>query len=414
MAKCFNHGMWGQLFLCPAYCFIIALTRIRKGNIKAAWVIPFIMGFFAYLFPPFADFARAYDQVIQLKDLPLSQVIILRGDIVVTTFEYLFLKLNLPIEIFRFIYTFTAYYYITKIFIDVAQSKKFKLNNKQKYLIWIFLFMQIDFFAYIDNIRTIFVRIMIVYCAYQYYFNNSDKHRYYSLILVIVHYAYFPIIGLFFISKYFNLRLTRKRKLLFLYFFFFSSSFSQFIDLSSLFSLINFGDTINSRIISYTEGEWSADGDSLNSMSKLYHIYVFLLSISSYYNIYLFYKSKKIFKINTFLIMLLCLCVPFSMIPVMYGRYIGFLHIFIAFYIFQSYLYKGISKRHFKICLLLYGFNTILNIYSNWNCLVNGNIIFLLFPIPILLFQTYNFSNWCKLHLADDFNKIINGNFLSR
>ena len=54
------------------------------------------------------------------------------------------------------------------------------------------------------------------------------------------------------------------------------------------------------------------------------------------------------------------------------------------------------------------------NVYANWNCLVNGNIIFLLLPVPLAIFQTYDFLEWCKFRLTDDFNDFINKSIFSR
>lgn len=404
--------LWVELFISPAWCFISSISQIRRGNISAIWTIPYIMGLIAFLFPPFADFARSFSRVYEGQDLPLVQVILLCGDIVLPTFEYVFLKLGIPIEFFRFLYTFVVYHIINKIFVDL--TSKYQLPQKKFFYVWVFLFMQIEFFAYIDNIRTIFVRLMLLYCGYQYFINNLNKYRYWACLLCVVHYAYFPIIFLFFISKYLKFKVTRIKKIVLIFSILFSSSLSNYIDLVSFVQTINMGNEINNRIVSYTTGEWSADGDSMNSYSRLYYIYVFLIQISVYLLWYIYAKMKFNFRLENFIVPLALLCFICGSIPVMAGRYIGFFNVYVALLVLIGYLENKITNNQMRFYIMSCIFTTFVNVYSNWNCLVNGHVFYLLFPVPIALFQTYDFVEWCTLHLTDDFNKIINGNFLSR
>ena len=48
--NCFKHNQWVMLFWSPAICFVTTIYKIRIGNVKASWAIPFIMGLFAFLF----------------------------------------------------------------------------------------------------------------------------------------------------------------------------------------------------------------------------------------------------------------------------------------------------------------------------------------------------------------------------
>lgn len=396
----------------PAICFANTICKIRSGDIRACWTVPFIMGMFAFLFPPFADFARAYDAVLSRSQLPLLEVIILGGDMFVTTFMYVFIKLGIPVEFFRFLYTFFVYYLITKIYVDI--TNKYQLTTKKQFYIWVFLFMQVEFFGYIDNIRTIFVRIGLLYCAYQFYFNGSNKHRYYSLFLVLIHYAYFPIVFLFFFSKYIKIKLSPTVRNLLIIFLLFGSSITSMFDLSGILSAFNFGDTINNRVMAYTEGEWSAGGDTMTDYSAAYMLYTLLLSLGSYYLLFLFAKTRTTYKLERFINPLMILCAFTITIPVMYGRYIGFFYIFSGLIVLNAFLANKVSMWEIRIYLWLCLFNTALNTFAYWNCLVNGHEIFMFLPIPVELFQTYDFTAWCQQHLSADFNELMNGNFLSR
>ncbi len=409
---CFRHGQWPVLILSPAICFVTTVMRLRKGDIKASWAIPFIMGMFAYLFPPFADFARAENQISELINLPLSEIILLRGDIVVTSCEYFFLKYHIPIEIFRFLYTFVVYYFYTKIFIDITRESSFK--KKKIFYIWLFLFMQISFFAFIDNIRTIFVRLMLGYCMYQYFFKSINKYRYYSLLLGFVHFAYFPILFVFFLSKYIKIELHRYLRLCLIILLIIGAFFLDGIDVTNYLTGFNFGDAINNKIEAYTEGEWSADGDSFNNKSLAFKIYNLLASLSLYYLVYLYCKVKYKFNLEHFSSPLILLCILTISIPVLFGRYVGFLYLALGFFVLYGYIHGYIKEMQMKMYLILSIFTTLLNIYAYWNCLVNGNVIYMFLPLPFALLQTYDFNDWRIKHLDEDFNKIIKGGFLSR
>jgi len=411
MNKFMNNGQWASFLFSPAFCFIDTLRKIRYGNIKASLIIPFIMGLFAFLFPPFSDFARIYERAIATQNMSLPDIIAYCGDIVLPTIMYYFVKFEIPIEIFRFIYTFYLYYLITKVFIDICQ--KHSLNNKEIFFVWVFIFMQIQFFSYIVNIRTIFVRISLFYCAYQYFFNNSNRHRYYSLLLIFFHYAYFPIILSFFISKYFSFRINRFLKIFIILMVLFGSVLADF-NLNGPLGNINFGDTINSRIVSYTEGVWSSEGSGGLAASNNFHIYSTLLSICTYYLFLLFCLSSYKHPIEKFISILSVLVFISIPIPVLFGRYQGFLEIIISLYILYGYISRQISHSQMKIYLLLSVLNTALNTYAYWNCLVNGNVAYLLLPAPLAFFQTYNFAQWTSSHLTENFNTFIHGNFLTR
>lgn len=410
--NCFEHGQWFMLFLSPALCFVTSLFKIRNGEVKASWVIPFVMGVFAYLFPPFADFARGEDKILEYINLPLETIIVLRGDIVFTSCEYFFLKFHLPIELFRFLYTFFVYYFYTKIFVDITRD--FHFTSKKVFCVWVFLFMQISFFAYIDNIRTIFIRLMLGYCMYQYFFKEKDKYRYYSLLLMFVHFAYFPIILLFFFTKYFTFCVSRYFRVCMIVLLLVGVLLLDSIDITNFVSGLNFGDAINQRIMAYTEGEWSVDGESFNNQSLAFKIYKSLSSLSVYYLIYLYCKVKYSFKLERFSILLIVMCIFTISIPVLFGRYVGFLYMALGFFILYGYIHGLVKQNQIVIYLFLCLFTTILNVYAYWNCLVNGNVIYLFTPLPIAMLQTYDFYEWSNKHLDDDFNKIINGGYLSR
>lgn len=412
LLKCFKHGQWPLLLLSPALCFVSSIIKIRKGEIRACWAIPFIMGLMAYLFPPFADFARTEADIIELLDYPLGTVIALRGDIVITSIEYFFLKNGIPIEIFRFLYTFIGYYFITKIFVDII--KKRKLSRQSVFFVWLFLFLLIEFFGYIDNIRTIFVRIMLLYCMYQYYFNNHNKYRYYSLLLISVHFAYFPIILLFFFSKYIYVDFSRSIRVLLVIALFLGEFLTDYFNIPSFITALDFGDTLNKRILVYTEGEWSSGGESAEHLSFAYKIYITLSSLSKNFLMYIFCKTKYIHKILRFITVLGLLCFITISVPVLYGRYMGFYSFALALFVLYGYCNGLIAEKHMKVYLFLCLFTVALDIYANWNCLVNGNIFYIFLPLPLALIQTYNFSEWRANHLDDDYNKILNGSFLSR
>ena len=45
-----------------------------KGDFSVCWIVPFVMATFAYLFPPYSDFARNLDLVYELKDMGIENI----------------------------------------------------------------------------------------------------------------------------------------------------------------------------------------------------------------------------------------------------------------------------------------------------------------------------------------------------
>lgn len=408
-----NKTLWTWFFYSPALCFLKVLFSLARGNYHAVKIIPYVMGLFAYLFPPYSDFARNLDLVYSYQNYPLSMLLAVTSDVVVPTIEYCFLKLNIPIEFFRFIYTFFIYQLFTNIFFDIRQ--RFNLTRQSSFRVWVFLFMMISFFVYIINLRTLFVNYALIYCVYKYFIEKKEKYRYLSLLLCFVHFAYFPIILTFFVSKYFRITISKFLKCIFIFFLLFSSVFMDSDFLLSIIRSLPFNDVINNKILIYTEGEWSSTGEAMKDMRTTnYIIYQSLLSLASYYIYYLYIKMKSKDRINYYINVLLLVVLLTAPIGALFNRYITFFNSTLQLYILYSYARNIISKKQMDTFIWLCVLNTILNVYANWNCLVNGNVWFLLVPVPFALFQTYNFEEWCRLHLVDDFNKIINLSIFSR
>lgn len=408
-----NKTLWTMFFYSPALCFFKVLFSLASGNYHAVKIIPYVMGLFAYLFPPYSDFARNLDLVYSYQNYPLPMLLAVTSDVVVPTIEYYFLRLNIPIEFFRFIYTFFIYQLFTNIFFDIRQ--RFNLTRQSSFRVWVFLFMMISFFAYIINLRTLFVNYTLIYCVYKYYIDNKDKYRYLSLLLCFVHFAYFPIILAFFFSKYIRLTISKNIKCIFIFFLLFSSILMDSDFLLSIIRILPLGDVINNKVEIYTEGEWSTVGEAMKAMRTTnFIIYQSLLSLASYYIYYLYIKINPQNRINYYINVLFLVVLLTAPIGALFNRYITFFDTALQLNILYSYAQNNITKKQMDTFIWLCVLNTALNVYANWNCLVNGNVWYLLVPLPFALFQTYNFEEWCRLHLANDFNKIINLSIFSR
>ena len=406
-------SLFGMFFICPLLGFIMAFKNIMRGNTDAIKIVPYFMGLYAYLFPPYSDFARNLSLVYEFKDMPLQFLLAVTADPVVPTIEYYFINNGIPIEIFRFIYTFFIYYLFNKIFLDI--KNKYDLEGNAAFKVWFYLFMIISFFTYIINLRTLFVCYSLFYCIFKYFENDEDKFRYYSLLLCFVHFAYFPIVLAFFFSKFINIKYSPVIRNLLLVLTLFGGVLSGIDYVSNIFNYISFGEVIDKKIQIYTEGEWSEDGEAMTNMRTLnYIIYTSLLSLSTYYVYYLFIKRSINHEMDKYLNLLLLIVIIMTPLQSLFSRYLSFVIIILYFYVIYGYVNGFISEKSINILLALFIFNALLNTYAHWNCLVNGYLWCLFMPLPYGLLQTYNFEEWCKLHLEDDFNNFINTSFLSR
>ena len=274
--------------------------------------------------------------------------------------------------------------------------------------------MQIEFFGFVDNIRTIFVRIILFYCMYQYFIRDINKYRYYSLFLIPVHFAYFPILLLFFFSKYFVFKFSRRTRVFVIVTYFLGGVISDFVNLSAILSLFDLGEALNKSVMVYTEGEWSSEGDSMNSYSLAFKIYSRLSSLGQLYLMFAICKLRCYCNVGDFCVLLGLLCMVTVSIPVLAGRYYGFFNIAISLFFLFGYINGLIKHEQMKIFCVLCLLKIALDIYAYWNSLVNGNVIFVFLPLPLALFQTYNFVEWRNNRLTEDFNSFVNGSFLTR
>lgn len=400
--------------LSPAICFIKSITDIRNGKYTSCKIIPFVMGMFAYLFPPFSDFARYMYRSILMKNFSFNDILSENVDFVVPLIEHYFIVYDLPIEIFRFIYTFFIYYCFNKIFIDI--TKKYEMNNTKRFLVWFSLFMAIPFFLLVINLRTMFVSCCLTYCLYQVYYNNSSRHRYYSLLLLTIHYAFIPIVLAFFISGRIKMHINKRLKIVLTLSFVIFIFFSDFDVLTQFLSHLNLGSAFDAKIAAYTEGgEWDVDGELYKQMHTLnYQIYSFLNKLSSLYLLWIFLKAKHSGSFDGYLLLLFILLILSASIRPVFARYQGFLLNAIFIYVLMGYVQGKLLSIYIRRYLYLCVFSTMLNIYANWNCLVNGNVWMLTLPVPIELSQTYDYQEWFSTHLSDDFNKFTNKSALSR
>lgn len=399
--------------LSPAVCSIMCIKRILKGDMSVCWIVPYIMGIFAFLFPPYSDFARNLDLVYTLKDSPLSVVFITNSDYVVPLIERFFIKNGIPIEIFRFLYTYLVYYWMNNIFYDLANKRN--LDKRHSTYLWCLLFMTISFFVYIINLRTLFVNYALMYSIYKICYCNQRK--YYMLVIFsgFVHFAYIPIIITFIVSRFITLEFNLKSKIFFSIIFMILASFAEMTFFLDIVNMLPLNDVLLNKISIYTEGEWSANGDANKQMRTAnYIIYTTLSSLSTYYMYYVYIKNYSTSKYESYLSFLFVLLFITASVPSLYGRYIGFLNTAILLHIIVAYANGSINSKRIRNLLLLQLFTTSLNVYAHWNCLVNGNVYLLLLPLPYSIFQTYDFIEWCKHHLSGDFNEFINKSNLSR
>ena len=408
-----NKSIFGIYLISPALSFIISINRMYKGDFSVCWIVPFVMATFAYLFPPYSDFARNLDLVYELKDMPVELVFLRNSDFVVPLIERFFVKNNIPIEFFRFIYTFVVYYWMNSIFLELY--KKRCLSIRQGFYLWCLLFLTISFFAYIINLRTLFVNYSLLYSIYKIYY--CGKNRYYLLAIFagFVHFAYIPVVGILFLSRFVRYELSLSWKVVISILIIVLSSLAEMNFFLDVVSVLPLNDLIAKKIEIYTVGEWGANGDLTKHMHTTnYIIYTTLASFSLYYLYFVYLKNYCSNKYEGYITILLGLLLFTSPVTSLFTRYLAFLNSALLLHVIIAYSDGKIPGKYIRNLLCFQLFTTLLNVYANWNCLVNGNIIFLLLPVPLAIFQTYDFLEWCKLRLTDDFNDFINKSIFSR
>lgn len=397
----------------PALSFVTAVKKIYYGKFSACWIVPYIMGMLAYLFPPYSDFSRNLDLVYKYKDLSLSQFYLYFSDLIIPGVERFFVLHNIPIEFFRFIYTYIVYWWVTDIFYDLNKICKFDKNKG--FLIWAILFMSISFFVYVINIRTLLVSYILFYGLYKYLYKRKNKYVFLLIFAAFVHIAYFPIVIISIFSKFITFSIPRKIKILLfltLIIFNYLSDMSLFL---SLVKMLPLNDLLASKVEIYTIGEWSASGDMTKDMQTTnFVIYKTLTSLSTYYVLYLYIKYDFHTCLDSYHSLLLIMLLIVAPVPSIFSRYFAFFISATLLHLILGYSKGLITNKIMRRLLFLNVFATLLDIYANWNCLVNGYVYFLLLPVPFALFQIYDFQDWCRNHLSLDFNQFINKTFLSR
>ena len=404
---------WIIFLISPVLCFIRIFFQIRKNNYRDLCIVPFIMGMFAYLFPLYSDLARNINGVNEQLSFDWSEFLLLNVDFLLPVSIRLFLVNHIPLEILRFSYTFLVYYQMYFIVKKCLIKEMFKQDDIKS--VWLILFLYIPFFALVTNTRMSIVIFSLFTIAFQVFILNNNKALWWLILLPFVHFASIPAVILFLFAVFLKLSLLAKAKKVLLVTFVILLLIPDNSFILNILSTLPLGDALLNKIQIYTEGEWGAGGDLTESMQTAnYKIYAFICSVPYYYLLWIFWKSKSIYRIDNFIFLLLGFLVFIAPIPVFFGRYSSMLESFLLFRFLMEFKERKITNNQIRVLISLYIISTACNVYANYNCLVNGNIFYLATPVPLEVCQTYDLESWCKYHLTSDYNSFINKSLLSR
>lgn len=408
-----GRGSFFWLMACPILSLPVALLEIKRGYYKSCWVIVLFLGLFAYLFPPYSDLARNILKVRLLaEDANLAAYFFdLDFDFLIPFGEYIFIKLGIPIELFRFIYTSIVYALYTLIYIDI--SKRFDLHGNLRFLLYLILLLTVFLFALVINTRTAIAYSLFFFILYKVYICGEIKKRFLALIMPFIHFATIPIVVCFFIAYHWNFKIKSRK--IFGVIAIILLTVVQVDVVSPILRIFSLGAGLDQHVQSYTDGAWSPEGNAWNALNLNHKIMDAINTISRYYIMVIYFfiikDRQRLDSLNAILIALLALV---NFYPIIFGRFAHFMEVAMLLSIIYNVVIGNLKICFLRGLLLVYFFMGVCNIYVHWNCLVNGNEKYLFTPYPYALSQTYDFDKWINYHLSDDFHKFEHKSALSR
>lgn len=376
--------------LCPLLPIAEIIKRSIQGKYYAQICFCIFLGLLSVLaWPPRGDVYRHAMTFFQMQGLDFGAMMtryFRGGDVILLWLQYFGGKFGLHFEIIRFIFIFTAYWTALKLYTEIITHFNYDTKST-KYIFWIIV-LSVPFVTITYGLRYGLSSVLTCYFIIKrYIFNLHNTSDYLFLIVAFfIHFGILWLIALAIIAPLLPNKIS-KLPLAILFIVLYGIS-THAADLIRVLPLDLYGERM---INAYTIGEWATKNYSHNFIGSIpdyfrtanLWIYIILSFILIPYNNHT--------KIWFFLILIWSFCSNLYAISGRINIQILIMGGIIIFYF--------IGRTKFIISFLsLY---CIVIAALNWRSYTISNIEYIITPLPIALFQSYDYQ-WLRNNIYPD------------
>lgn len=390
------------LLLCasPLLALFFVLWHIFLREKEYLYVLAFIMGLLAFLYPPVSDLSRHAFIYEDAKNMSWEgfneQFFEKRWDVAIYYIEYLMAKADVPFECLRMLLVFIAYCLYFKIYAYIVNILNAK-DRKQNFLVFSIFFLSITFFGITIGLRYNIAIALINFSVYMVLIRNKKVGYFFAILACFVHYALANLVFVIFIADKVRFNINKKMLLGLIII----SCVMSFVLLETFLSYFP---SIRESSEGYITGSYAVGGVIEMGRSFKGKVYSYLASLlPAVCGLFVFMNGSKS-KISFYnKIILLMIFLTYS-IPVLHGRY-KTLIIFPTFiYFFLEYFSTSIYKKYVYVFLYMALVYQTSQIYTFSPNIVRGKMKYIIAPLPVILGSTYENKSYIFQNLKSDGN----------
>lgn len=377
----------------PLLSLPLIIIEVYNKKRYALVLLACFMGLCAILWPPTGDLYRHtidyFDYIGKDEfELQLGQL-----DYTLYYLSYIFANWGINFELIRFFFVFFSYIIVFFILEDMRKTTNF-IAKHYRISICIFFF-SVPFCSIAFGLRYGFACSLMYLGIYYLLIKNRNVGWIYVILAIMTHYSLTVVFFLVLLVKL-GVNITSKRIVWY--------SFLSFILFSSLLLekiilLLPIPELVRTAILAYASGYWS--GEHFEDHSIGYRLASILSYITVYPLIYYFLQTKVSGKLNSFLILSICLWSICSVSSELFVRTSLFLIFPLILYLLSVSDIKWYVKKvqiisYFLIitfCSQLYSYRKVLEISDMYKISYSNSIS--------LLFHTYD-ENWLHKNVSYD------------
>lgn len=380
-----NVSLTVLFILCPLLSLPWVIKKSYNGEKYSQLLLSIFIGLVCVLaWPPQADLYRHYITYENLRNKSFDYLLkyYIRFDLVLPFLQYVAAYMGIPFEIIRIGFISTSYYLMLLIY------NKLSINiTRHRFILFLIILYSVPFIYILRGLRYGFAMMLMSYFILKRILlgRKSKSDFIFPIISILTHFSSVWLIGIYFVRKIFPNRLPK-------YFLFIIciGLLSMSIWSSQMIQLLP-RDIIGGQIIDL----YSTGGASKNHLTGL-NFWGLLTEYSVSLAIMLFIiicVTKIPYDSKTKILFLIIFLWTFTLSLFEINRRVGIpIYIMGGIYIFQ-YLKKYIIFLEILYAILI-SCSVLVGI-SFARMYLMSNIVYIMFPLPIILLQTYDYE-WIK------------------
>lgn len=388
------------LLLCasPLLALFFVLWHVFLQEKEYLYILAFIMGLLAFLFPPVSDLSRhafIYEDAKNMSWEGFNELFFAkRWDTAIFYIEYFMAKINIPFEYLRMLLVFISYSLYFKIYVYIVRILDVR-DRMQGFLIFSIFFLSITFFGITIGLRYNFAIALINYSVYMVLVRGKKIGYLFAILACFVHYALSIWIFVILVIDRTYIVINKKMLLILILM---GGAFS--------FTLLElvwvYFPSIKESSETYITGSYAPGGDMEMSRSFKHKIYVCLVSFLPYFcGLFVFQKSSKT-KISLYnKVVLIAIFLTYS-IPVLHGRYKSLIIFPTVIFFFLEYFKSNTYRKYVFVFLYLAFIYQSAQIYTNIPHIIHGKMKYIITPLPVILDNTYENKSYILQNLKSD------------